>query len=94
MNQETESRRQWHLGKEVPLATIFVLMVQTAGVIWWAASTAAKVDFMEKTYATNLIMQTQVDRRQDDDNQRSENRIMGQLTAVNQKLDRLIEAKK
>ena len=36
--------RRWHVGKEIPLALIVALFLQTAGGIWWAAGLTAKVD--------------------------------------------------
>jgi len=43
---ETENRRQesWHVGKEIPLAMLFAIFLQTAGAIWWAATMSAKLD--------------------------------------------------
>ena len=35
---------RWHVGKEIPLALIFALFVQTAGWVWWAATQSAKLD--------------------------------------------------
>lgn len=89
---EFRDNRKWHIGKEIPIATIVVLVIQTAGVIWWAASTSAKVDFMRESNLTAQIVQTAVDRKQDEESQRSESRIMVQLDKVNQKLDRLIDS--
>jgi Tfp pilus assembly protein PilO len=37
-----ESR--WHVGKEIPIAVLLMLAVQTAGGIWWAASLSQKLD--------------------------------------------------
>ena len=84
---------RWHVGREIPIATIIVLILQTAGVIWWAASTSAKVDFMRESTVAAQIVQTAVDRKQDDESQRSESRILVQLDKLNAKLDRLIEKK-
>ena len=87
-------RRHWHVGKEIPIATIIVLVAQTVGVIWWAASTSAKVDFLKESSVAYQIVQTAVDRKQDEETNRSEARIMAQLEKLNSKLDRLIETKK
>ncbi len=88
-----EQAKRWHIGREIPLAVILVLMIQTAGVIWWAASTSAKVDFMKETNVAASIVQAAVDRRQDDESQRSETRIMTQLDKLNVKLDKLMESR-
>ncbi len=86
--------RKWHVGKEVPIAMIVAIIVQTCGVIWWAASTAAKVEFIKESSVAAQIVQTSVDRKQDEDARQSENRIVVQLDKLNSKLDRLIEVKK
>lgn len=50
MNEEEwdkHERRQtdrWHIGKEVPLAVLFMLLVQTGGGIWWLAQMSSKID--------------------------------------------------
>lgn len=41
------SDNHWHLKKEVPLALVFVIAVQTAGIVWWAASTNERVASIE-----------------------------------------------
>ena len=41
---DAPERRRWHLGREIPLALLFALIVQTCGGIWWAANLTAKVD--------------------------------------------------
>ena len=35
---------QWHVGKEIPLAMIFGMLIQSAGVVWWAATLSGKID--------------------------------------------------
>jgi len=37
-------RRLWHIGKEVPVAIILAIAVQTFGAVWWFANLSAKVD--------------------------------------------------
>jgi hypothetical protein len=46
LTDSTENRREdkWHVGKEIPIALIAMLMVQSAGAIWWAATQSAKMD--------------------------------------------------
>ncbi len=61
---------KWHVGKEIPIATIVVLILQTVGVIWVAATTFAKVDFMKEASISAQIVQTAVDRKQDEEAQR------------------------
>jgi len=35
---------RWHLGKEIPLAVLVVLLIQTGGGIWWLAQLGSKLD--------------------------------------------------
>lgn len=34
----------WHLDKRVPIALIITLIMQTAGMVWWAAGLSHRVD--------------------------------------------------
>lgn len=40
-----EDRREdhWHVGKEIPIAMLFTIIIQTCAAIWWAASFSATV---------------------------------------------------
>ena len=38
--------RKWHVGKEIPLAMIFTLIIQTCTVVWWAAGINSKLEFL------------------------------------------------
>lgn len=41
----TERRSEsWHVGKEIPLALLFAIFMQTLGAIWWAATVTTKLD--------------------------------------------------
>lgn len=42
-------KQHWSVDKRVPLALIFMLMVQTAGAIWWAATISGRVEVLEKS---------------------------------------------
>lgn len=41
---ERRQGERWHVGKEIPLALILTLAVQTGSGIWWAATQSAKLD--------------------------------------------------
>lgn len=34
----------WHADKRVPIALIVALLVQTSGIVWWAASLSSRVE--------------------------------------------------
>lgn len=38
------SRDRWHVGREIPIAVLVMLAVQTGGGIWWAAGLSQKLD--------------------------------------------------
>lgn len=42
MNQPKPER--WHVGKEIPLALISVIVLQSFTAIWWAAQQTVKLD--------------------------------------------------
>lgn len=43
-NERRSSIEHWHIAKEVPLAVLMMLLIQTAGGIWWLAQLSAKID--------------------------------------------------
>ncbi len=86
-----EGKPRWHGGKEVPIAIICTLLIQTVGVIWLAATTVARVEFLRDTMTASLTVQANIDKRQDDEMGRSEARLIRQLDSLNAKLDRIIE---
>lgn len=42
------SDRQWVIDKHIPVALIVMLMMQTGGALWWAASISGRVDVLER----------------------------------------------
>lgn len=51
---EGEERRQvsqWHVGREIPIAVLFMLMLQTGGGVWWLAQMSSKIDRAVDTLA-------------------------------------------
>ena len=41
---DRRAKDRWHVGKEIPIAVLFAVLMQTAGGLWWAASLSAKID--------------------------------------------------
>lgn len=57
---------RWHVGKEIPLAVILGLVVQTGGLIWFAATQTAQLDNLSKMMTGFQSSQyTQADARRD-----------------------------
>jgi hypothetical protein len=42
-------KERWHIGKEIPLAVLLMLFIQTGGGIWWLAQVSAKIDYAIST---------------------------------------------
>lgn len=40
--------KHWHLDKKVPLALILTIVIQTVGIVWWAATTSERVTTLER----------------------------------------------
>jgi hypothetical protein len=43
----------WHLDKRVPIALILAIILQTAGLVWWASSLSERVNSLERTRDAN-----------------------------------------
>ncbi|MGP1675940.1 MAG: hypothetical protein ACTS6J_02125 [Burkholderiales bacterium] len=91
VSMNNDSRRKWHIGKEIPITLVITLVLQTAGIAWWAASISAQVVFLKDASASAQVTQTAIDLRQDNDSIRAENRIIVQLDKINTKLDALAD---
>lgn len=39
---------KWHLDRRVPIALIFAMCMQTAGIVWWGATTSEKVSVLKE----------------------------------------------
>lgn len=46
VQRETESA--WHLDKRVPIALIVSILMQTAGIVWWGATTSERLNSLER----------------------------------------------
>lgn len=82
MAQPREDR--WHVGKEIPIALIFALFIQTAGWIWWAATQSAKLDTL-----TQLMAQFQTTQYTQADAGRDKQLIMTQYDNLSRRVDKL-----
>jgi hypothetical protein len=61
-------RRQWHVGKEIPLALVAALLVQTVGLVWSIAGLYNRVDnLVQTTSEMKLERYTKEDARRDRD---------------------------
>lgn len=44
---------RWHADKRIPIALIITILMQTAGGVWWAATTESRVGVLEKWVEDN-----------------------------------------
>ena len=42
--QHQEDDTRWHLDKQIPISLLAVLILQTGGGVWWAATMSGKID--------------------------------------------------
>jgi hypothetical protein len=42
-----ENKDKWHIGKEIPLAVLFAIFMQGAGIIWFVATINSRVATVE-----------------------------------------------
>lgn len=47
-DMEIAADAKWHLDKRVPIALIVTIAIQTAGIVWWAASVSARIERLEE----------------------------------------------
>lgn len=63
---DTRRTEKWHVGKEIPIALILAMLLQTGGWIWWAATMSAKMDSLSFQVASLTSAQyTQTDATKD-----------------------------
>lgn len=43
-----ESDTKWHLDRRVPISMILAILIQTGGVMWWAASANERLNSLEQ----------------------------------------------
>lgn len=84
-NHSMEADAHWHLDKRVPVAIILTLLLQTGGIIWWAASATERISNLEKRAD---MAAPQADRLT-----RVEVKLDGVTDAIG-RVERLIQAKK
>lgn len=70
----------WHIAKEVPIAVLFMLVVQTAGGIWWLAQLSAKIDG-----AISRLAEFQVERYTREDARRDREFLFAVIDQVRQR---------
>lgn len=60
------SQEKWHVGKEIPIALIFAIIIQTGAGMWWAATVTTKIDDLSyQVAAINADKYTKTDAQKD-----------------------------
>lgn len=54
---------KWHVGKEIPIAVMFAMMLQLGGIVWFASKMDNRIDFNAAAIDRNLkdIEETETD---------------------------------
>ena len=89
------SGHHWHLDRRVPVALIVTIIMQTVGIVWWAASISARVDVLERRLEEARHNQSRIVRLEANQNavyQRLD-RIEAASRRIEAKLDRLLVAR-
>ena len=71
-----EQRRRWHIDRGIPIATIILLLAYLFGGIWGAAVFWSSSEANEKARITALAVQSATDKRQENEMQRMESRLL------------------
>lgn len=45
---EMEADARWHLDKRIPITLLLAILAQTGAGMWWAATTSARIENLEK----------------------------------------------
>jgi len=81
-----EEQKHWSVDKRVPIALIFTIVIQSAGIIWWASELSSRVTSLEEYRTTTVTFDSRIVRLETN----AEN-IRQTLQLISDKLDRLIE---
>ena len=84
--------RHWHLDRRVPIALIITIVMQTVGIVWWAASLSERVTVLEQQFNGMTTHQARIVRLEEKQNavyQRLD-RIEAIQRRIESKIDRLL----
>lgn len=77
-------QERWHVGKEIPLAIIFAITLQTLGGVWFAATYVAKIDTL-----TNLMTEFKATQYTQDDARRDREMTLARTSDLIRRVERL-----
>lgn len=76
----------WVLDKRIPLAVVVTIILQTAGMVWWAANLSNRVSNLEQTSTNERDRGDRLIRLET-----QQEAVKETLGTINRKLDRVIE---
>ena len=59
MTEISENKSNWRIDKQIPIAVIFAMLIQTGAIIWWAGKLDSRVQALE---ANDLEYSVLIDR--------------------------------
>lgn len=71
-------REPWHLSRQVPIVFIGTIIIQTVGVVWWAASLSKQVDQHDRAIA-ELV-------KKDENMERESRRIAESIARIEERI--------
>ncbi len=62
LNNDPEYRRGWKLDKQISIALIVSMLIQSSAVVWWAARIESRVETLELHDSNNTLLLDRVTR--------------------------------
>ena len=89
----TGTKERWHVGKEIPLAVVFAMMLQLAGIIWFASKMDNQIDVNAASIVRNDVKIEKANGKIDDlsDAIAEQNVINARLDVTMQNVNRTLE---
>lgn len=83
-----QPREKWHVGREIPLALVAAIMIQTGGAVWWASGINERVKHVEQQSLLTQTRLTALDTLAGDQRVQIA-RLVEQMQATNENLEDL-----
>lgn len=47
---QKQNPEPWHIGREIPIAVLIVLLIQTGGAVWWASRVESQMQTISRQF--------------------------------------------
>ncbi len=86
-------KERWHVGKEIPLAVVFAMMLQLGGIIWFASKMDNQIDVNAASIVRNDVKIERANGKIDDlsDAIAEQNVVNARLDVTMQNINRTLE---